>query len=177
MGAATLPPLTAMSKKIDFKRCMGKWYVVRTIPNFIEKEGRTFNETETYDWDEAKQHMKATLEFSRAPGPAGPRSTMYQRGWVHNWDTQAEWRVAPKLGWFHLPIKLPYIIVDCADDYSHMTVGYPNRSYLWVMARVPHPPEEAVAGMLNAVESMGYDMSLVMKVPQDWGAAHTQALL
>ena len=37
-----LPPLEAQSKVVDVQQLMGKWYVVQVIPNFIEKEGRTF---------------------------------------------------------------------------------------------------------------------------------------
>jgi len=61
-----------------------------------------------------------------------------------------------------------YIIIDCADDYSSMTVGYPDRSLLWVMAREPHPSTEKIAQMLSVPEQLGYDMALVKPIPHEW---------
>lgn len=198
-----------MTKVIDPFKCMGKWYVTHVIPNFIEKIPGIYNETEEYEWDEAQQRFKVTLSYAKGK-PSAERSFLYQRGWIWNKETGAEWRVSPMVFGFALPIKLKvcrspanrrmrpsrvtpapaarvitfwhrphhralvhaclaqYIIIDCADDYSHMTVGYPDRSFLWVMAREPNPPKEKVEAMLAVPESVGYDMSLVKPVPQEW---------
>lgn len=94
-----------MSKKIDPMQCMGKWYVTHVIPNFIEKIPGIFNETEEYEWDEARQRLKVTLSYSKGK-PTAARSYLYQRGWIWNKETGAEWRVSPMLLGFALPVKL-----------------------------------------------------------------------
>lgn len=47
----------------------------------------------------------------------------------------AEWRVRPKLFGVYLPIELPFLISEVADDYSWVIIGYPSRKYLWIMTR------------------------------------------
>jgi lipocalin len=89
--------------------------------------------------------------------------------WIHNKETQAEWRVSPKIGCGHLPFRLPYIIIDVALDYSHMTVGFPDRSMLWVMARDPNPP--GVDAMLQTCADLGYDLTRVRTMPHPASAA------
>jgi len=165
---APLPPLEASSKTIDPLKCMGKWYVTHVVPNMVEKVPGIYNETEEYEWDEANKRINVTMSYAKGK-PTAARSFMYQRGWIHDKvATGTEWRVSPKVLGLTLPIKLRYIIIDCADDYSSMTVGYPDRSFLWVMAREPTPPADKLAQMLAVPEQLGYDMSLVKPVPQEW---------
>lgn len=169
-AGAALPPLEASTKTIDPMKCMGKWFVTHVIPNFIEKIPGVYNETEEYEWDEANKRFLVTLSFAKG-SPTAPRTVMKQRGWFYDAvTTGTEWRVSPiVLGWA-LPVKLRYIIIDCADDYSSMTVGYPDRSLLWVMARESNPPAERLRQMLAVPEELGYDMSKVKPVPQEWSA-------
>ena len=35
------------------------------------------------------------------------------------------------------PFKLPFLIIDLADDDSYTVIGVPNRKYIWIMARQP----------------------------------------
>lgn len=69
--------LQAMTRAIDAQKLMGKWFVLKFIPNFIEKEGKTFNETEVYEFDPVQQHITVTLSYQRTPD--GPVQRMYQR--------------------------------------------------------------------------------------------------
>ena len=169
-AGAALPPLEASTKTIDPMKCMGKWFVTHVIPNFIEKIPGVYNETEEYEWDEANKRFLVTLSFAKG-SPTAPRTVMKQRGWFYDAvTTGTEWRVSPIVLGLTLPVKLRYIIIDCADDYSSMTVGYPDRSLLWVMARESNPPAERLSQMLAVPEELGYDMSKVKPVPQEWSA-------
>ncbi|CAM9402259.1 unnamed protein product [Phaeothamnion confervicola] len=92
---------------------------------------------------------------------------MQQRGWIYNAKTKAEWRIAPKIvGPVYLPMKLPYIILSCEDDYSSTVIGYPSRAYLWIMAREPAMSPEAYQKALDLAKSCGYDLSHLRVVPQ-----------
>jgi len=70
---------------------------------------------------------------------------------------------------YHLA-ALPYIILDCPDDYSHLIVGSAvgGTAYLWVMARESSVSDEKMDSLLATVRGFGYDMSLVQTVPQQW---------
>jgi apolipoprotein D and lipocalin family protein len=162
-----LPPLEAQTKVVDVQKLMGKWYVVAVIPNFIEKEGKVFNETEVYEWNEEKKRISVTMEYSKGSFE-GPRTQLLQHGWVYNHETGSEWRVSPKISCCVLPVKLKYIIIDSADDYSHMTVGYPDRSLLWIMTREPNPAESKMESMIQACVAQGYDSTAIKQVPQRW---------
>jgi hypothetical protein len=60
-------------------------------------------------------------------------------------------RCNPKLFGLALPLSLPYLVLECADDYSHTVVGMPNRDYLWIMARTPHIEDELYIGMCAVI--------------------------
>lgn len=162
-----LPPLEAQTKVVDVQKLMGKWYVVQVIPNFIEKEGKVFNETEVYEWNEKQKRIHVTMEYAKGSFD-GPRTQLLQHGWIHNHETGSEWRVSPKVSCCVLPVKLKYIIIDTADDYSHMTVGYPDRSMLWIMTREPNPAESKMESMIQACVAQGYDRAAIKPVPQRW---------
>ena len=85
------------------------------------------------------------------------------------------------------PIKLPYILIELADDYSHCVVGtsfsswmctlsaypyfsgYPSRAYLWLMSRQPHMPLPVYNTLLQKLSvDHGYDVSKVILQPQKW---------
>ncbi|CAK9024879.1 unnamed protein product [Durusdinium trenchii] len=155
--AMAKPPLMAMEKTMDLKRFMGSWYVLAHIPVRLVKEHLAHNAVETYSWDEAKERISVHYRFNENADD-GPLNDSYQRGWVKNKETFAEWRVSPKLPIFGYGmssvLRLPYIIVDCADDYNTAIVGYPNRAYLWILSRI------------EKSKGFGYDESKIRRVPQ-----------
>ena len=83
-------------------------------------------------------------------------------------ETGAEWRVRPRLGGCPMPVSLPFIILQ-ADPTSHMCVGYPDRSYLWIMSRRPKIEEELYTGLVKqSVEEWGYEAEKIQRVRQFW---------
>ena len=69
---------------------------------------------------------------------------------------------------FIWPIKADYRIVYLADDYSKTIIGRNDRDYVWIMARTPVIQEEQYAALRQMVDDMGYDLSKLLKVPQQW---------
>ena len=65
-------------------------------------------------------------------------------------------------------MKLPYIIIDSAEDYSHLTVGYPDRTMLWIMTREPNPASDKMESMIQAAVDQGYDRNKIKPIPQKW---------
>jgi len=160
------PDLTPQQKPIDPLKCMGKWYVLKNIPTYFEIGAH--NAIEEYEYDEVKKRVQVTFNFKKG-APSGPQATMYQHGWVKDDVRGTTWAVSPRFGCY-MPFSLPYIILECPDDYSHLLVGSAvgGTAYLWVMAREPAVSEEKMGTMLASVEQRGYDMSLVQTVPQQW---------
>ncbi|CAE7661581.1 TIL [Symbiodinium sp. CCMP2456] len=174
-----LVELQAMDRKLDLKRFMGSWYVLAHIPVKLVNEHLAHNAVETYTWDESKQRIGVHYRFNEK-SMDGRINDSYQRGWVWNKETSAEWRVSPKLPLFgyllsYCGLKLPYIIVDCADDYSKAIVGYPNRAYLWILSRKPTVSDADYEKLIQKSKELGYDEDKIRKVPQTDGAEAFQA--
>jgi apolipoprotein D and lipocalin family protein len=72
---------------------------------------------------------------------------------------------------FVWPIKADYRIVHVAPDYSQTIIGREARDYVWIMARTSEIPEADYRRLLAVVESQGYDVSKIERVPQSWPAA------
>ena len=47
----------------------------------------------------------------------------------------AVWLVKPKLLGMYLPVKLQFVVVERAEDYSWVTIGNSTRNYLWILSR------------------------------------------
>merc|ERR1711924_364595 len=89
----------------------------------------------------------------------GPVKKVPQTGYVRSdkYPSNSKWWVSPM--W---PLKLPFLIIELADDYSHTVIGYPSRQYAWIMAR-KHVMDEDVYGKLvkRLTEVHGYDAGTV----------------
>ena len=109
-------------------------------------------------------HFKVTFGFNKGSFD-GPWKEMYQKGSVYS-ENCAEWRVRPKLLGVYIPVKLPFLIIDCADDYSWVTVGYPSRKYLWIMSREQQMRPALYAQVQARAVEQGYDADRIQMVPQ-----------
>jgi apolipoprotein D and lipocalin family protein len=173
MGASSSKQkLKAMDLKLDMEGMMGKWYVISCIPTVFEKGAH--NAVEKYSWrNEKAQALK--VEFNYRTGSFNAKQNiMFQHGHVFNKETCAEWRVSPVLCGCPLPVNLPFLILTVgekneAEQYSSVVVGYPDRSYLWIMARAPQIQEDTYADLVERCSTeWGYDTSKIYKVPQQW---------
>jgi apolipoprotein D and lipocalin family protein len=69
---------------------------------------------------------------------------------------------------FVWPIKADYRIVYLNDDYTQTVIGRQNRDYVWIMARTPMISDDDYDQLVLFVESLGYDTSKLLRVPQRW---------
>merc|ERR1712179_146052 len=96
-----------------------------------------------------------------------------QKGWVQGADksNSATWKVSPL--W---PLKLSYLILEVyTESYKWIVIGYPSRSYAWIMARTPQMDE----GLYNdlkqrLVDKHQYSLEGLRKVPQHWTKAERE---
>ena len=158
-----LPPLQALDRKVDLERFMGNWYVIGFIPIsflFFSEEG-AHNGLESYRLTD-EGVIETTYTF-RQGAFDGPEKRLTPKGWVHDQETNAEWRMQ-----FLWPFKAAYLIVYLDEDYQKTIIGVPDRKYVWIMSRDPNLSGADYQQMLDHVAALGYDVERVQRVPQQW---------
>jgi apolipoprotein D and lipocalin family protein len=144
--------------RVDLPRFMGDWYVIASIPTFLEKHA--FNAVESYRLD--ADGTVATRFTFRKGSLQGPVKTMNPRGWVRD-PTNAVWGMQ-----FIWPIKAEYLIAYVDDAYTETIIARSARDYVWIMARTPELPEAEYRRLVAMVEKLGYDPAKLRPVPQRW---------
>ena len=163
IGIGSAHALTPCGTAVDPKACMGTWYVQRQIPALALLERGARNGVETYEWDDAKDRFSVSYAFNRR-GKEGT-TTVRQRGWVAS-ESGTTWQVAPLLGGFCPPVRLPFVLLD-VKPASHMVCSGGLESWLYVMTRERQPDEALLDRLLGSVEQAGFDMSKVEPVEHD----------
>ncbi|MEP7301300.1 MAG: lipocalin family protein [Caldimonas sp.] len=155
MTARPLPPL-ALAPQVDIARFMGDWYVIASIPTFVEKGAHAAKESYRLDADGT---IATTFAF-RADSFAGAARQYRSRGFVLGgngaiWGQQYVW-----------PIKADYRVSYVADDYSATVITREKRDYVWIMARQPRMAEAELQRLIDFVGRQGYDTTRLQRVPQ-----------
>ena len=150
-----LPPVS----HVDLESFMGTWYVVGYTP--IVVDGNAYNATEHY-YLKPDGRIQTTYQF-RKGGFDGPLKTFKPTGFVHNKETNSEWRMQ-----FIWPFKAAYLIVHYDEALGETIIGHPKRKYAWIMLRQPKYEETTYERLLNKLIEMGYDPELIQRLPQDW---------
>ncbi len=161
VGCASTPPdglaPVALVPHVDLQRYAGDWYVIASIPTWLEKGGHNAKESYTLDPDGT---LPTTFSFN-ADAPDGPLKTYHSRAFVLNASTNAVW--GEQYFW---PVKADYRISWLAPDYSEVVVTREKRDYVWIMARTPTIPDADLARLTAFVASQGYDVAKLQRVPQ-----------
>lgn len=158
-GCAAKGPEMKTVDHVDLQRFMGPWYVIANIPTFLEKDA--YNAVETYSLND--DGTIATTFTFRKGGFDGKKKEYNPKGFVLDDESNALWGMR-----FIWPIKADYRIVYLNKDYSQTIIGRQDRDYVWIMARTPTISDNDYEMLLSKVEALGYDMSLVKRVPQRW---------
>jgi apolipoprotein D and lipocalin family protein len=143
---------------VDLPRFMGDWYVIASIPTFLEKNA--YNAVESYHLD-ADGTIATTFSFHKGSFD-GPQKTMKPRGWVRD-ESNAVWGMQ-----FIWPIKAEYLIAYLNDEYTATIIARNARDYVWIMARTPELAPNEYQALVGEVGKMGYDPSKLQRVPQRW---------
>jgi apolipoprotein D and lipocalin family protein len=157
-SSPALPPL-ALAPKVDLARFMGDWYVIASIPTFIETDA--WNAVESYRLD-ADGSIATTFTFREGGFDGEPKRYM-PRGFVLDKASNAVWGMQ-----FLWPIKADYRIAYLSPDYGQVVIGREKRDYVWIMARRPQIPEADYQRLLGFLRGQGYDTAKLRKVPQQW---------
>lgn len=156
-GCQTMKPIHTV-EEVDLKRFMGDWYVISSIPTFIEKDA--YNALESYRLD-ADGTVATTFSFNKGSFD-GPLKKYTPRGFVRDKTSNAVWGMQ-----FIWPFKAEYRIIYLADDYSQTVIGRSKRDYVWIMAREQSIPDEDYQRILNFLTDQGYSLDNLRKVPHN----------
>jgi apolipoprotein D and lipocalin family protein len=134
--------------KVDLGRYVGQWFEVASFPMFFQRQcvGDT---TAQYalrpDGDISVVNRCRTEDgFAEASGKA----------WTVEGTGNAQLKVS-----FFWPFRSDYWVIGLDEDYQWAVVGNPNRKYLWVLSRTPHPGRESLDKALLAARNQGFDLS------------------
>lgn len=156
-ACASTPPMQIPAPHVDIPRYMGDWYVIASIPTRLEKDA--YSAVESYTLDE--DGSIATTFTWRKGGFDGEAKDLTARGFVKDKTTNAVWGMQ-----FIWPIKSDYRIAWVAEDYSQVIVARQKLDYVWIMARTPKIDPADLAKRKAFVQSLGYDLSKLVDVPQ-----------
>jgi apolipoprotein D and lipocalin family protein len=169
-GCSTnMKPLKATDTPIELDRFMGDWYIIGSIPIdlFFASEVGAHNAVETYTLLENGK-IDTRYRF-RKDSFDGPLKTFNPTATVFNTDTNTEWRMQ-----FIWPFSSAYLITHIEPDYSHTIIGVPDRSYIWIMSRIPDLSAAEYQRLLDIAAQSGYDIARIQRIPQRWPEAAAQ---
>ena len=146
-------------EKVEIDRFMGDWHVIASIPTPFE-DG-VHNGVESYRWNEDEQIVEIAFTF-RKDSFDGEKKVIGQKGFIQDPVGKSHWLVQP-----FWPLKFGYIVIDLDPNYQWTTVGVPDKSYVWIMARSHKMNEADYQKALNRLEKLGYDLTKLKLVPQN----------
>ncbi|MHC4955907.1 MAG: lipocalin family protein [Planctomycetota bacterium] len=153
------PPLRAVTS-VDLERYLGTWYEISKYPVSFEKG--LVGVTATYSM---RDDGNIRVENAGYKGSFdGKLKSATARAWVPNAERPAELKVS-----FFWPFSAKYWVIGLDTDYQWAIVGEPGRRYLWILARQPRIHDELYQRLVAQVKKLGYDPSLLEKMPQPSG--------
>ena len=149
----------ALAPAIDLPRFMGDWYVIATIPLWPERNA--YNPIETYTLQpDGRIGVRYRM---RKGGFDQPLKIYHPTGFVEPGSGNALWGMQ-----FVWPFKGEYRIAFVEPDYSATIIARSKRDYVWLMARAPTMAEADYRRYVQRIAAMGYDVTKLRHVPQQW---------
>ena len=157
VSCAQVPDGVQPVENFDTARYLGKWYEIARLDHRFER-GLT-NVTATY-----------TARDDDSIGVLNRGFDPVKAEWSEV-EGRAKLAGAPgtallKVSFFG-PFYGAYNVVDLDADYQVALVAGPNRSYLWILARRPDPPREAVERVVRRAGELGFDTAALIFVTHD----------
>jgi len=166
IAASTLGGCASMEReplptvpKLEIERFMGEWYVIGSIPTFLERGAH--NAVERYERN--ADGTIATRFTFRKGGFDGPKQEYHPKGFVKEDPSNAVWGMQ-----FVWPIQAEYRIVHLDDDYTTTVIARNKRDHAWIMSRTPTMPKQVYERLVKQLAAWGYDRSAIERVPQRW---------
>lgn len=141
---------------VDIERFMGRWYVVAHTATAFDRNA--FNSVEEYSLrDDGRIATTYTFNVGAHDGPErvfNPVGTVRDPRTNARWDMQFLW-----------PFQSDFNIIYLDGMYQTTVIGHPNRRFAWIMRREPFIEPTEYADLILMLQSRGFDVSLLRKVP------------
>jgi apolipoprotein D and lipocalin family protein len=151
-------PPNATVGYVDLPRYMGKWYMVASMDNQVERH--FVNPTQTYALRGDNQTVDFTFACSQDTAGAPPQdhhltAIVLDRGASTQWNLN-HWT-------FYHP---DYEIIGLDPDYRWAAVGTPSHKYGWILSRRPHLSEADYQSALEVFHRQNYEAERMIRMPQ-----------
>ena len=144
-------------KYINLNNFMGDWYVIASIPTFIEKN--IVNAKENYKIIE--NSIETTYTYQKEKN--GDKKVIKSIATILDDSNNSLWEMC-----FWGPLKSKYMIIYIADDYSNTVVTIPNKKYLWIMSRQPSMSKVTYSKIIEKLDSLNFETNKIKLIPQEW---------
>lgn len=140
---------------VDAGRFLGRWYEIARYDHVFERGMRGTQAEYALNGD-------GTMAVTNS----GWRNGKFQnRSGVAKWpdpeNAPGHLRVS-----FFKPFYSDYRILKVNEDYSYAVIGGSSDKYLWILSRTPLLEDDVVSGILDEIETRGYDTSRLLWVDQ-----------
>lgn len=162
-GCASFSPRDASSvplvPHVDLQRFAGDWYVIAQIPTALD--AGVANAVEHYDLDADGRIL--TTYTARKGGFDGEVQTFTPTTEIMPDSGNALWAV--RFAWYW-PFWYEYRVAHLESDYSVAIIARSALDYVWLFSRKPTMSEAQFKRYSKLIESWGYDVSKLQRVPQ-----------
>ena len=164
-GIATTPdPLTREPVRtvdaVDLNRYAGEWFEVARFPNRFQS--RCVSDVRA-SYTQRPDGRLDVINRCRTGGGSITEAQGVARVTDDRTFAKLKVRFAPAVLSFLPFVWGDYWILGLASDYSWATVGSPDRTYLWILARTPTPDAGRFASALAAARANGFDVERLTK--------------
>ena len=136
---------------LNLTRFMGEWHVLADIETPFDRNA--VMPLESYRL--APGGVVETTYSYREGTPEGPLRERNLKGFVSD-QSPAIWGM--QIFW---PVKAEYRVVYLDNDYQTTIIGRTKRDFVWVMARTPAIDPAIFSGLMQTVQTLGYDLSKI----------------
>jgi len=145
---------------LDIQRYLGTWYEIARFPHRFERG--LVNVTATYSVrDDGKLEV---LNQGYVDTKDGKKSVARGVAWVP--DPAEPARLKVSFFWIFAGDYKVFALDQ--DNYEYAMVTSSSKRFLWILARKPALDDSIYQQLLQKAESYGFDLSQLIKVPQDW---------
>jgi apolipoprotein D and lipocalin family protein len=157
---------------LELPRYLGRWYEICRLPLKYEDAEAT-DITATYTLTESGRVRVDNRCFD---GEGKPTQALGEARPVDAGNSRLEVTFLPKaIRWMPFG-KGDYWVLKLNPDYRMALVGTPDRKNLWVLAREPDPPLEAVQDCLDEAARQQFDLTPLIR-PRHTGREVTDDML
>lgn len=163
-AAAESPAPLQTVVEVDLDRYLGTWHEVARYPNRFQRNCE--HATAEYSLrDDGRIRVVNTCTQTTDGGVRQVDGVAE----IADRDSRAKLRVSFLPAWLRWTGigRGDYWIIDLDDDYGWAVVGEPGRRYLWILARQPALPADALAGILERLRAQGYEPEKLLPPPTE----------